>query len=248
VCGLECSGGATKCGSACVDTKLDPAHCGGCGTACAAGQVCSGGTCSLTCVGGTTKCGNACVNLKSDPANCGTCGLACGDGKACVSGVCISYLYTFSGVQTNVPIASLQGWTQCYADTYANSGTSLATIQAQCNQARLLLGCRLTGSSTLITAANAPRADVLFDTTADRTTLHTANGVGWYFNSDWSWGYAQAGDAVDKYSCDIATSGSNDKRMCWHTGGGYINDGWRCGTAINLNNSNAYERLIFQAP
>jgi hypothetical protein len=40
-------GGATDCGSACVDTADDPANCGGCGLACAAGETCASGTCQL---------------------------------------------------------------------------------------------------------------------------------------------------------------------------------------------------------
>jgi hypothetical protein len=249
-CGVTCLGGSTLCSNKCVDVQNDAANCGKCANACAAGQVCSAGVCGIVCEGGTTKCGNSCVNTQSDPANCGACGTACGAGKACVGGTCKALLlYTFSGVQTNVPIANLTGWSQCYVDLYNNSATTLATIQAACPQAQLLLGCRATGSTTLITAANAPRTDVLFDTgTNDQTTLHTANGVGWYFNSSWSWGYVQAGDAVQKFSCDVLTSGANDKRTCWHTSAGNINGGYRCGVNTGLNGSGAYERVIFQAP
>src|SRR5882724_4963430 len=57
-----CGAGSTTCGDACVDTTHDPAHCGGCGTACPSGQVCSSGVCAVTCLGGTTLCGSACVN------------------------------------------------------------------------------------------------------------------------------------------------------------------------------------------
>ena len=39
--------GATDCGGACVDTASDPANCGGCGLACAAGETCASGTCQL---------------------------------------------------------------------------------------------------------------------------------------------------------------------------------------------------------
>ena len=248
-CGLQCSGGSTKCGNACVNTQNDPGNCGACGVTCPAGQVCSSGQCGLVCAGGTTKCGNACVSTQNDPANCGACGTVCAAGKACVSGTCQSLaLYTFSGVATNVPIAQLVGWSQCYIDTYANSATALTTILAQCSQAKLLLGCRPTGTSTLVVAANAPRADVIFDTTGDQTTLHQANGVGWYYNTNWSWGFVQGGDPVQKFSCDVLTSPNNDRRMCWHTGGGNINSGYRCGTNTSLNNSNTYERLVFQAP
>ncbi|MFK7986309.1 MAG: hypothetical protein AB8I08_09785 [Sandaracinaceae bacterium] len=39
----ECGAGAESCDGACVDVRLDPAHCGGCGVACEDGLVCSDG-------------------------------------------------------------------------------------------------------------------------------------------------------------------------------------------------------------
>ena len=43
-CGITCSGSTpTLCGSACVDTKTNPLHCGGCAKICS--QSCVGGTC-----------------------------------------------------------------------------------------------------------------------------------------------------------------------------------------------------------
>ncbi|MBI4700497.1 MAG: hypothetical protein HY744_04910, partial [Deltaproteobacteria bacterium] len=85
---LLCSGGTTKCGNACVDTKSDLANCGSCGNACPGGQVCSAGSCGLLCSGGTTKCGSSCVDIKNDPANCGSCGSACPGGQVCSAGSC----------------------------------------------------------------------------------------------------------------------------------------------------------------
>ncbi|MBI4699661.1 MAG: hypothetical protein HY744_00600 [Deltaproteobacteria bacterium] len=87
-CGLLCAGGTTKCGSACTDTQLDPANCGGCGKACPQGQVCANGACGLQCVGGTTKCGSSCAHVLLDPANCGGCGNACAQGQVCSNGAC----------------------------------------------------------------------------------------------------------------------------------------------------------------
>jgi Stigma-specific protein, Stig1 len=46
-----CADGTTKCGGACVDTKVDLANCGGCGVACASGEVCSAGNCQSECAG-----------------------------------------------------------------------------------------------------------------------------------------------------------------------------------------------------
>ena len=154
-------------------------------------------------------------------------------------------LFSFIGVAQNLPVSSLTGWTQCYSDTYANSGTPLSTILAQCSGAQLLLACRPTGSSTLTLAANAPRADVIFDTGTGINSTHTANGVNWYFNNSWSWGFAPGGDSVQRDSCDIDFSTDSNLRMCWHTGSDTINTGYRCGDN-NLNGNSRWERLIFQ--
>jgi hypothetical protein len=56
-CALQCSGGTTKCGSVCVDTKYDPSNCGACGNSCGNndGLSCTTGFCSNgTCSGNTT--------------------------------------------------------------------------------------------------------------------------------------------------------------------------------------------------
>jgi hypothetical protein len=44
-----CEAGETDCGGTCTDTLSDPAHCGGCGTACAAGEACTDGACAVPC-------------------------------------------------------------------------------------------------------------------------------------------------------------------------------------------------------
>jgi hypothetical protein len=41
-----CAGGLASCGGACVDTRSDRRHCGGCGAACTGNQTCSGGACA----------------------------------------------------------------------------------------------------------------------------------------------------------------------------------------------------------
>jgi len=49
-----CPEGLTACGTACVDTNTDVAHCGACDNACEEGQVCDEGECKIVAPGCTT--------------------------------------------------------------------------------------------------------------------------------------------------------------------------------------------------
>lgn len=258
------------CDGACVDLRADTRNCGRCGTRCAAGEACvasgaagdagvaDGGAsavCQQGCPSGQDFCpGRGCSNRMTDPANCGACGTVCGNGKACLGGICQQLaLYSFSGVQLNVPIANLTGWTQCLVEPYSNGSTTIATVNANCTGTKMLLGCRTAGSATLSVLANAPKVDVMFDT-GSTNTPHNANNVGWYYNGSVSWGFAPQGSVINRSSCDIVDSASypgggatdGDFRICWHTGGSVITSGWRCGKPDFLGAT--YERLIFTAP
>lgn len=149
------------------------------------------------------------------------------------------------GPQTNVPESTVTGggWTECYRDLYINE-LDADTVLRRCSGNRLLLSCLPTGSSTLALLAQAERSDVIFDTGNSASSLHVANGVGWYFNdtSVESWGFVREGDSVQKDNCDTDSSGANDERLCWH-----LNDdgGYRCGAEIELNESGAFERVVY---
>ncbi len=85
----RCPQGELFCGGACVDTESEPAHCGGCGVACPAGQVCASGICSSTCAApAVTRCGDRCFDVRTHSAHCGSCDIACEGGKVCVDGAC----------------------------------------------------------------------------------------------------------------------------------------------------------------
>jgi hypothetical protein len=152
----------------------------------------------------------------------------------------------FSGVETALPTAALVGWTECYRDLYShNAGDLAAAIEAACTKANLLLACRATGATVLDVAANAPRADVLFDT-GTTNTPHLANDAGWYFNGNFSMGFARAGDAINRNQCDLSATPAPEQRLCWHTVT-TASSGYRCGGATALNSSGAYERIVYQA-
>ena len=52
-------------------------HCGGCGNACAADEVCTGGSCGPDCPAEQVDCFGSCVDTDTDAAHCGGCGNAC---------------------------------------------------------------------------------------------------------------------------------------------------------------------------
>jgi hypothetical protein len=225
------------------------------GNGCTAGETCSNGTCvggqpanngaacddANGCTGGTTCSNGVCTNAQSNIVQCidgdSCCPAGCAADKDC--------LWYVPGVQQNVPPAQLTGWTQCYAGLYADFSPSIATILSQCDKPKLLMACRQVGATNWHTLAMGPRADVTFDTGMGNTP-HDANGVGWYFNDSYSWGFAPQGEPISRNSCDTQNTGSED-RICWHSGGGNINGGWRCGMNTGLNGDTTWERMVFEA-
>jgi hypothetical protein len=317
VCGLSqclanCPEGQTACDGSCVDLQTDPAHCGGCGDACMVGAnataSCTAGACGVVCETGFDDCDadptDCEANVASDPANCGTCGNgciaranaapscsggtcglgacnagyedcdgfaetgceahlmtsegncmtcgnACAANQVCAQGTCL-VPYFPSGVQTNVAATTLTsaGWIECFSDTY-NQTSSVQEILEACDGDRLALACRPAASATLSVVAAGMRNDVTADCSlgatgcsgASLTCTTVANGVGWYFNPEWSWGFAPAGQAVSKCSCDTEP-GLGTQRICWHASSGNITNGYRCGDTFD----SSYERVIYHIP
>ena len=152
-------------------------------------------------------------------------------------------LFTFEGVRTNFPEAELFGWQRCWVGRYNESNPSIASILADCPGDQMLLACRPAGHATITLAAMGDRAAVLHDCGNNNGCTHEANGVGWYFSDSYSWGFVVAGEGVSRNSCDTAGSRA-ETRMCWHTGGGNMNSGYRCGTNF-LNGNNGWERMVY---
>ncbi len=96
-----CDGKDNDCdGSIDEDFELatDPAHCGACGNACPADQVCDQGECAAQCSGGLTDCSGGCFDIQIDVRHCGECDLPCAVPNAingCQGGSC-----TVSGCET----------------------------------------------------------------------------------------------------------------------------------------------------
>jgi hypothetical protein len=90
-----CDASLTRCGGVCVDLGSAHDHCGRCGQACAARQVCTTGRCA--CVAGAGDCDGIATNgcetdLATSTAHCGRCAMACATRAnataTCVGGAC----------------------------------------------------------------------------------------------------------------------------------------------------------------
>ena len=102
------------------------------------------------------------------------------------------------------------------------------------------MACRPVGETTYTLLAHAPRNDVTFFT-GESNTPHIANGTGWYYSDDYSWGFAKQGDVINRNSCDIGNTNPTE-RLCWHSLNGNIRPGYRCGGNTGLGNT--WERVI----
>ncbi|WP_236697445.1 PEPxxWA-CTERM sorting domain-containing protein [Sphingomonas sp. Leaf357] len=146
------------------------------------------------------------------------------------------------GPQTNVALSTVTGggWSLCYSASMGSAiGNSAAAAISNCTGDRLMLAGRVTGSDTLLALAQAPRADVLFDTgAANNGVFHLANGTNWFNADNWSWGFVGAGQSLTKYQCGIGPANGS---MCIHTvngAGGYSING--------MYTSTGYDKLVFQ--
>ncbi|NUQ75694.1 MAG: hypothetical protein HUU21_19290 [Polyangiaceae bacterium] len=230
------------------------------GNFCTGGEVCSNGQCiggvpanegmacddANGCTGGTTCVNGTCENPQSEILMCSTGDSCCPAG--CDLAQDADCLYWVPGVQQNVDPALLSGWSQCWSGTYTDGFPSLQNILAQCDKSKLLMACRPMGSPTYTLLAMGPRLDVLFDCGSQSNCTKQSNGVGWYYSSSYSWGFAPGGMPVNRSSCDYndGSQQSPELRMCWHTGGGNINQGYRCGSN-DLNGGFNWERVVYEA-
>ena len=163
-------------------------------------------------------------------------------------------LYAPYGPQANVATSSVTsgGWMLCFNDLYSDqSEPQLSNILAACNGPFLMLACGQAATpGTLTTLAWGARADVLFETGSNgQNAPHSVAGVAWYYDPDWSWGFAVPGDGLSLNACDTATGQYPQYRLCWHTViiAGDVGFGYRCGATVGLNGAANWARYIFTA-
>lgn len=255
--GADASGDASVVADAgsvapyCAKLSEDRSNCGTCGNVCGLSKVCTGGLC---CNGNELACGGVCSNVAEDPNNCGSCGKVCPVATPyCSNSVCVDR-YVFAGVRTDIAAATAtNGWTECFKEQF-NQSTPLANIKAACSKSKIMMACRQVGQPNLQVLAQAPRADVFFDTGDGSGARHDANNVSWYWSDNASFGFLPVGATIDRDSCDWVDSypgsaevgvGQGDKRMCTHTNGASSDDGWRCGRDNGIGGG--WERILYHA-
>jgi hypothetical protein len=155
-------------------------------------------------------------------------------------------VYSFSGIKSNISVNLLSGWTKCFSESYSLGSTLTSTLKSNCSKNKVLLSCRLASDpSNLILAAYADRGSVFNSTTSSGNSTVISNGVGWYYSDSLSIGFAPAGEAVSRNSCDTNDTSQGSLRICWHTSNSSLSGGWRCGG--NTGAGDLYVREIFHA-
>ncbi|MFO0653073.1 MAG: hypothetical protein U0326_43040 [Polyangiales bacterium] len=144
---LRCELGLTFCGEACVNPRTDPAHCGRCDRACAAGEECLASACVARCQSTETRCDGRCVDLRTARGDCGACGRACAATEVCSEGECLP---DCAASLTRCTRAASDGGVERYcADTRverANCGAcgTACASPAECMAGRCLAVCTAT--------------------------------------------------------------------------------------------------------
>ena len=187
-------------------------------------------------------CDGVCLDGQTDPSHCGACGNACAEGVECIAGFCGGLFYA-PGIQQNVPEAGLNGWRICHQDGY-DGNTPVANLLGACNGRYVALGCRPADDPNYTLLAMGEHDQVFFDTGDGNSDVHEHNGVNWYFSQSFSIGFVPVGELPARNSCDT-NQGQPDLRMCWHTGGGNLNPGYRCGQ--NYPGDPSWQRVVLTA-
>ncbi|CAF3676676.1 unnamed protein product [Rotaria socialis] len=152
------------------------------------------------------------------------------------------------GVQHGLNPASLpSSWSKCHQSLYSDvlHQANVTGILRDCNKSFLLLACRPVNNTHFTVAAMGYRSDVLYDCGSGTTCTHVANGVGWYFSDNYSWGFVNGTESVTRNRCDTHPIQGGVNKLCWHTN--WNIGGYKCGSNIELNSDGTYARFIYHS-
>lgn len=157
--------------------------------------------------------------------------------------------YYPTGPQANINLESVTsgGWTLCFSETWAQTGTSVNQIKEDCAGDYIILTGRAIGSTNLDLLAAAP-FDAVFQETVENTP-HLSNGSWWYFTTGWSMGFANR-EIIEQNSCDVANNEVGELGFCWHLdpagdpSDSLMDNGYQM-NGIRLNSGTEYLREIY---
>lgn len=150
----------------------------------------------------------------------------------------------FEGIRENTPDALLLGWTPCYRFSYADEG-EVEDMLRLCDGQWVMAGCREIGAERWQLLAMGRRAAIFEPTGPGNDALTDENGVSWYFDADFSFGFLPLGSEAFREKCDTVEA-EGALRMCWHARDGVFRSGYRCGEAL-LNEDADWERAVWTA-
>ncbi|MBK6294877.1 MAG: hypothetical protein IPF55_11740 [Rhodoferax sp.] len=141
------------------------------------------------------------------------------------------------GPQNDVTLTQVSDWgfSTCSvvnASTSDESSRPVAMLSG-CTGDYLMMAMRRVGSTTYDVLAAANYGDVLFESGTGDVT-HLANGSEWYFNDNFSWGFAGAGDVVQRDTAISSLVGMNNDRLSWHTADN-LSAGYRSGANLAVD-------------
>lgn len=151
-------------------------------------------------------------------------------------------LYLPSGPQGGVNLSTVLdgGWTLCYSGLMKTAiGDEAEFVKQSCQGEYLMMAGREKDASRLLALAATSYSDAFLRTGRDSDT-HVSNGAQWWYEPDWSWGFAGLQDLVVNFECNTRASALG---MCLHTMGDV--GGYRINNLVGLNDSADYEKLFF---
>jgi len=146
----------------------------------------------------------------------------------------------FSGVQRDVKIADLSGWTMFFRMPYSSvSRIDDLRLPSKCGGNALLVAARQKDFETLLVAALG-LADNITKSTRDTVKATGHNGAFWYLFPGYSFGFSSV-ERIHLNTADVAEQNSPD-RLSWHLDG---RGEFRAGSLKDLNHKSDIEKVLF---